>query len=92
MREPGLTTIRGHGHHKLIWFSPKRQNKTKAQLYGNTALCLPEYLQALSSLLSHLQTLRWGQHLPTLLSPTEPRPERYIHPNDQYKAHIYVTN
>lgn len=41
------------------------------------SLCLPEYLQAQSSLLPHLQTPCWGKHLPTLLSPTESRPACY---------------
>lgn len=41
------------------------------------SLSLPECLQAPSSLLSRLQTLCWGQHLPTLLSPAESRPQSY---------------
>lgn len=56
----------------------------------NGRLCLPECLQAPTLPLSHLKTLRWGQLLPTLLSPTEPRPQSYnsiIKPN---KRNIFI--
>lgn len=55
----------------------------KAQLYRNTTHFtftvshLPEYLQALSSLLSHRQALRWGKHHPTPPSPAEAKHECY---------------